>query len=141
MLPVSLVLRTTVNWVDLKDRIGIRPPVYCMRCLCFITLFDCPWTPEINSLTLVASTFFGNKFDLENQVSGFCLMLSHCPLTKFQTLSATFIYCRKMDFFDLDTMVPVYVDYLGSFERSVNGIETAPDAMKELVSSFSHSIC
>ena len=42
-----------------------------------------------------------------------------------------------MDFFDLDTMVPVYVDYLGSFERNVNGIETAPDAMKELVSSFS----
>ena len=37
MLPVSLVLRTIVTWVDLKDRIGIRPPVYCMRCLCFIT--------------------------------------------------------------------------------------------------------
>ena len=38
-----------------------------------------------------------------------------------------------MDFFDLDTMVPVYIDYLGTFERGVNGIETAPDAMKELV--------
>ena len=37
MLPVSLVLCTIVAWVDLKYRIGIRLPVYCMRCLCFIT--------------------------------------------------------------------------------------------------------
>ena len=35
MLPVSLVLRTLVTWVDLKDRIGVRLPVYCMR---FLTL-------------------------------------------------------------------------------------------------------
>ena len=40
-------------------------------------------------LTLDVSTFFGNWFDLENQVSGCCLMLSHLPPTKSQTLSAT----------------------------------------------------
>ena len=37
MSPVSLVLRTIVTWVGLKDRIGQRPSVYCMRCVCFIT--------------------------------------------------------------------------------------------------------
>ena len=37
MSPVSLVLCTIVTQVDFKDRIGIRPPVYCKRCLCFIT--------------------------------------------------------------------------------------------------------
>ena len=37
MLPVFLVLCTIATWVDFKDRIGIRLPVYCMRCLCFIT--------------------------------------------------------------------------------------------------------
>ena len=37
-----------------------------------------------------------------------------------------------MEFFDLD-MLPVYVDYLGTYERHVNGIEDATDAMKELV--------
>ena len=38
-----------------------------------------------------------------------------------------------MDFFDLDTMLPVYVDYLGSFERGVNGVDVATDVMKDLV--------
>jgi|688.fasta_scaffold1208186_1 hypothetical protein len=38
-----------------------------------------------------------------------------------------------MDFFDLDTMLPVFVDYLGSFERGVNGIDVTTDVMKELV--------
>ena len=37
MSPVSLVLCTTITWVDLKDRIGQRSPVYRMRCPCFIT--------------------------------------------------------------------------------------------------------
>ena len=37
MSQVSLVLCTIVTWVDLKDRIVIRPPVYCRRCICFIT--------------------------------------------------------------------------------------------------------
>ena len=67
MSPVSLVLRTIVKWVDLKDRIGQRPPVYCMICLCFITqayflpaLFDQKRTSKIKSLTLDVSTFFGS---------------------------------------------------------------------------------
>ena len=38
MSPVSLVLCTVVTWVDLKDRIGKRPPVYCMGCPCFIII-------------------------------------------------------------------------------------------------------
>ena len=37
MSPTSLELHTIVTWVDLKDRIGIRPLVYYMRYLCFST--------------------------------------------------------------------------------------------------------
>ena len=37
MSPVSLVFRTIITWVDLKDRIGQRPPVYRMKFLCSIT--------------------------------------------------------------------------------------------------------
>ena len=40
MSPVSLVLRTIVTWVDLKDRIGIRPPVYCMRYIVWIHIMN-----------------------------------------------------------------------------------------------------
>ena len=44
MSPDSLVLYTIVTRVDLKDRFGIKPPVYCMPCLCFITQ-ACPFLP------------------------------------------------------------------------------------------------
>lgn len=43
-----------------------------------------------------------------------------------------------MDFFDLDTMLPIYVDYLGAFEHHVNGIEDATDVVKELVNKLTH---
>ena len=41
------------------------------------------------SFTLDVSTFFGNLIDLENRVTGCCLMLNQLPLAKSQTLSVT----------------------------------------------------
>ncbi len=41
-----------------------------------------------------------------------------------------------MDFIDFDTMLPIYVDYLGAFEHHVNGIEDATDVVKELVTKL-----
>ena len=41
-----------------------------------------------------------------------------------------------MDFIDFDTMLPIYVDYLGAFEHHVNGIEDATGVVKELVTKL-----
>jgi hypothetical protein len=38
-----------------------------------------------------------------------------------------------MDFLDFDAMLPFYVDYLGTFERDVDGIADATDVLKDLV--------
>lgn len=33
----------------------------------------------------------------------------------------------------LDSMLPIYVDYLGFFDRGIDGIDEAADAMKDLI--------
>ena len=65
MSQVSLVLRTIVAWVDIKDRIGQRPPVYCMICPCFITqvyfspaFFQATQHKQISRHLLLVAHFF-----------------------------------------------------------------------------------
>ena len=40
---------------------------------------------------------------------------------------------QAMDLLVLDSMLPIYVDYLGFVDRGIDGIEEASDAMKDLI--------
>ena len=48
---------------------------------------------KLKGLTLNSSSFFGNLIDLENQVTGCSLMLSHLPLTKSQNFIGNIYEC------------------------------------------------